>query len=155
MLLLCMPFLWLSTHLYTKEALFCLLKLLRGTPGSPPLFCLEVWQTFQDRQVQIWTCEPPALLPCPDLFSGPIFNRRQFQPRGCQTRGFGVILDSPVAQMVKNLPTMQETWVQCLGWEDPRRKERLHTPAHLPGKSHGQRSLTGYSPWGHKELDTT
>ena len=25
----------------------------------------------------------------------------------------------------------------------------------LPGKSHGQRSLVGYSPWGHKELDTT
>ena len=25
----------------------------------------------------------------------------------------------------------------------------------LPGKSHGQRSLAGYSPWGHKELDTT
>ena len=25
----------------------------------------------------------------------------------------------------------------------------------LPGKSHGQRNLEGYSPWGHKELDTT
>ena len=29
------------------------------------------------------------------------------------------------------------------------------TPVLLPGKSHGQRSLAGYSPWGHKELDTT
>ena len=28
------------------------------------------------------------------------------------------------------------------------------TPVFLPGKSHGQRSLVGYSPWGHKELDT-
>ena len=27
------------------------------------------------------------------------------------------------------------------------------TPVFLPGKSHGQRSLAGYSPWGHKELD--
>ena len=26
---------------------------------------------------------------------------------------------SLAAQMVKNLPAMQETWVQCLGWEDP------------------------------------
>ena len=26
---------------------------------------------------------------------------------------------------------------------------------HCPGKFHGQRSLAGYSPWGHKELDTT
>ena len=29
------------------------------------------------------------------------------------------------------------------------------TPVFLPGKSHGQKSLVGYSPWGHKELDTT
>ena len=29
------------------------------------------------------------------------------------------------------------------------------TPVFLPGKSHGQRNLTGYSPWGHKESDTT
>ena len=29
------------------------------------------------------------------------------------------------------------------------------TPVFLPGKSHGQRSLEGYSPWGRKELDTT
>ena len=27
------------------------------------------------------------------------------------------------------------------------------TPVFLPGESHGQRSLVGYSPWGHKELD--
>ena len=29
------------------------------------------------------------------------------------------------------------------------------TPVLLPGESHGQRSLVGYSPWGRKELDTT
>ena len=29
------------------------------------------------------------------------------------------------------------------------------TPVFLPGKSHGQRSLAGYSLWGRKELDTT
>ena len=29
------------------------------------------------------------------------------------------------------------------------------TPVFLPGEFHGQRSLEGYSPWGHKELDTT
>ena len=29
------------------------------------------------------------------------------------------------------------------------------TPLFLPGESHGQRSLAGYSPWGHKESDTT
>ena len=40
--------------------------------------------------------------------------------------------------------------VQSLGWEDPWRREWLPTPVFLPGKSHGQRSLAGYSPWGHK-----
>ena len=34
-----------------------------------------------------------------------------------------VYLTSLVAQMVKRLPTMQETWVQSLGWEDPLEKE--------------------------------
>ena len=34
-----------------------------------------------------------------------------------------MILDSLVAQSVKNLPAVQETWVQFLGWEDPLEKE--------------------------------
>ena len=33
-------------------------------------------------------------------------------------------LDFHIAQLVKNLPTMQETWVQSLGWEDPLEKEK-------------------------------
>ena len=37
----------------------------------------------------------------------------------------------------------------------PWRNEWLPTPVLLPGKSHGQRSLEGYSTWGQKELDTT
>ena len=57
---------------------------------------------------------------------------------------------SPVAQTVKNLPAMQETWIRSLGWEDPLEKG---TPVFWPGESHGQRSLAGYSPWGHKQLD--
>ena len=35
------------------------------------------------------------------------------------------------------------------------RREWQSTPVFLPGKLHGQRSQVGYSPWGHKELDTT
>ena len=34
-------------------------------------------------------------------------------------------------------------------------EEVLPPPIFLPGKSHGQRSLAGYSPWGHTESDTT
>ena len=56
--------------------------------------------------------------------------------------------------MVKHLPAMQETWVQSLGQEDPLEKG-METPVFLPGKSHGQRSLAGYRPRGHKESDTT
>ena len=35
------------------------------------------------------------------------------------------------------------------------RREWQPTPVFLPGKSHGQKSLVGYSPWGHRESDTT
>ena len=37
----------------------------------------------------------------------------------------------------------------------PCRRKWQPTPVFLPGESHGQRSLAGYSPWGCKELDTT
>ena len=62
---------------------------------------------------------------------------------------------SLVAQIVKNPLAMQETWVQSLGREDPWRGEWTPTPVFLPGEFHGQRSLAGYGPWGHRELDTT
>ena len=60
---------------------------------------------------------------------------------------------SLVAQMVKNLPAMQETggfdpWVRKIIW----RREWQPTPVLLPGESHGQKSLVVFSPWGHKEL---
>ena len=55
---------------------------------------------------------------------------------------------SLVAQMVKNLSAMQETWVWSLSSEDSWRREWRPTPVFLPGESHGQRSLAGYSPSG-------
>ena len=62
---------------------------------------------------------------------------------------------SLVAQIVKNLPAMWEIQVQSLGQEDSLEKGWQPTPVFLPGKLHGQRSLVGYSPWSHKESDTT
>ena len=57
-----------------------------------------------------------------------------------------------VAQSVKSLPAVQEPWVGLLGQEeDPQRKKWQLTPVSLPGKSRGQKSLAGCSPWGHKE----
>ena len=57
---------------------------------------------------------------------------------------------SPVVQMVKNPPTCQyrrcrfDPWVGKIPW----RNEWLSTSVFLPGESHGQESLAGYSPWG-------
>ena len=64
---------------------------------------------------------------------------------------------SVVAQLVKNPPAMQEIWVWSLGWEDTLEKGiayALQYSVHR-GKSHGDRSLVGYSPWSHRELDMT
>ena len=58
-------------------------------------------------------------------------------------------LASQVALMVKNPPAGagnrgDNPWVRKIPW----RRERSPTPVFLPGESHGQRSLAGYSPWG-------
>ena len=54
-----------------------------------------------------------------------------------------------MAQLFKNPPAMQETWVGSLGWEDPLEKGKAtHTPVFWCGGFHGL-----YSPWGHKEWD--
>ena len=50
---------------------------------------------------------------------------------------------SPVDQVVKNLPALQETWVRSLSQEDPQEKEMQPTPVFLPGKSHGQEKPSG------------
>ena len=56
--------------------------------------------------------------------------------------------------MVKNMPAIKSRfnlWVRKI----PRRRIWQPTPVFLTGKSHGQKSLAGYSPRGHKELDMT
>ena len=58
----------------------------------------------------------------------------------------------PGGSPVKNPPAVQETRVQSLGWEDPLEKGVAPTPVFLPGESHGQETLVGYSPWGCKRV---
>ena len=53
------------------------------------------------------------------------------------------------------LKETKEMWVQSLGWEDPLEEEMAVHSSILAGRFHGQRSLTGYNPWGCKELDMT
>ena len=50
--------------------------------------------------------------------------------------------------LVKNLPAIQDTRVQSLGWKDPLKEDMQPTPVFLPGDSQGQRSLAGYRHWG-------
>ena len=60
-----------------------------------------------------------------------------------------------MAQMIKNLSAMQETGFQDLDWEYHLEKGIATHSRIQAGEPHGQRSLAGYSTWGHKELDTT
>ena len=50
---------------------------------------------------------------------------------------------------------MQETWVRSLGQEDPLKKEMATHSSILAWKIPWTWSLVGYSPWGHKESDST
>ena len=57
--------------------------------------------------------------------------------------------------MVKNPPAVWEAWVPSLGGEDLLGMAWQPIPVFLPGESHGQRNLVGYSPWGRKESEAT
>ena len=56
-----------------------------------------------------------------------------------------------MAQLVKNLPAMRETWVQSLGWEDPLENGKATHSSILAWRI----PWTVYSPWRLKESDTT
>ena len=56
---------------------------------------------------------------------------------------------SLVAQLVKNLPAVWETWVWSLGWEDPLEKGKATYSSILAWR------IPWSSPWGRKELDKT
>ena len=57
--------------------------------------------------------------------------------------------------MVKNLPAMQETWVQSLGWEDPLEEGMATNSSILTRRTSMDRGPGGLQSMGHKELDMT
>ena len=95
--------------------------------------------------------------------------RRKWQPTPVflpgESRGRGSLMgcrlwgriesDTTEACLSSSSSTMGETRVQSLGWEDSLEKEMAIHSSTIAWKSHGQRSLVGYSPWGRKESDTT
>ena len=62
---------------------------------------------------------------------------------------------SLVAQMIKNPCAVQETWVPSLGYEDPLEKGMATHSSILTWRIPWTEELVGYSPWCHKELNTT
>ena len=67
-----------------------------------------------------------------------------------------IILGFPGGSAVKNPLAMQEVCDPSLGWEEPLEKEMATYPCNSVWRfPHGQRSLAGLSPWGHKESDMT
>ena len=66
-------------------------------------------------------------------------------------------LGFPGDAVVKNLPTLQEMHAGSISGSGrpPQNRKQQPTPIFLPGKLHGERSLAGYHPWGHKESDMT
>ena len=61
----------------------------------------------------------------------------------------------PGGSVVKNFPANAGDRNSIPGSRIPWKKKWHPTPVFLPAESHGQVSLAGYSPWGHKQLDTT
>jgi len=70
------------------------------------------------------------------------------QVRECES-SFYLQRASLIAQSVKNLPAMQETWVRFLGWEHPLEKEMTTHFSILAWKISWTEG-PGSSPWGHK-----
>ena len=120
-LLVSKPPTWLSLKLLQVYALLALLAvvILLGFPSSSA--------AMQETWVQLLGWEDPWV------------GRRARPPTP-------VFFGFPGGSLVKNLPAMWETWVQSLGWEDPLEKRMATHSSVLPGKSHGQRYLVGYSP---------
>ena len=119
-----------------------------GVGRIPPASCSFCWfQGFLG--LDPWS-PVTASCSCITQVSAPIL-----QPPLLSMSSFLSLIRTPraslVAQMVRNLPVTQETWVWSLGWEEPLKKMATHSSI-LAWEIHGQGSLVGYSPWGSKNV---
>ena len=121
-----------------------------GSGGRiPPASCSFCWfQGFLG--LDPWS--PGTASCCITLVSAHIF----LQPPLLSLSSFLSLIRTPraslVAQMVRNLPATQDTWVWSLGCEKPLEKEMATHSSILAWEIHGQGSLVGYSPWNRKKV---
>ena len=89
----------------------------------------------------------------PDSFTYSAFYFSLTFPPEMRFRGFpsGTSGKELVCQCRRHKKLRFNPWVGKIPW----RRKRQPTPVFLPGESHGQRSLVGYSPWGRTESDIT
>ena len=109
----------------------------------------------------------PALPHCRQMLYHLSHQERRWLSRGkTKSNRCSFLSWSLQSSNLKSLPTVWlRRWSICLHCGRPRfepwvgkilwRRKWQPTPVLLPGKSHGQRSPVGYSPWGHKESETT
>ena len=115
---------------------------LFATPMDCKLPVSSVHGILQDR-ILVWVAVP--------------FSRGSSQTRGwiqvSHTAGrfFTIWATRATCQRGRHKRLGFDPWVGKIPW----RRAWQPTPVFLPGEVHGQRSLVGYSPWGHRESDTT
>ena len=109
----------------------------------------------QDHLLSSQTFIPPQKAFKTYVCGGSDFQNAQhiFKMQAENRRGFPVVASQkePVCQYRRHKKHGFDPWV----WKIPWKRAWQPTPLFLPGESHGQRILAGYSPWGGKESDIT
>ena len=99
----------------------------------------------------MWTCVDMCVLYIYRQFTGNLDIQKYI--KYIESKGF--LGGSAVQSLPASADDARDSWVWSWVGKIPWRRAGQPTPVFFPGESHGQRSLVGYSPWGHKESDTT
>ena len=141
---------WVRRHVLSSEEplLQCSpgLPTRPGPPQSRDQAPTPVWSCSHVQSWHAWVCVYFCSQECPE-------QEPAFVDSSVVSEGFpgGASGKEPACQCRRHKKCRFDPWVRKLPW-----RRALHpTAVFLPGESHGQRSLAGYSPWGHTESDTT